>query len=56
MIYASGSAGRPKGVVVEHRSAVWLVSRAASTFGSDRLRRVLSVTSLSFDVSLFELF
>ncbi|MEW2378556.1 AMP-binding protein [Micromonospora sp. NPDC047812] len=58
MIHTSGSAGQPKGVVVEQRAAVWLASWAcwaASTIGADRLRRVLSATSLSLDVSLFEL-
>ncbi|MGK5550584.1 amino acid adenylation domain-containing protein [Actinomadura kijaniata] len=54
--YTSGSSGRPKGVTVEHRSAVWLVSWAASAFGADRFSRVLFTTSLSFDVSVFELF
>jgi amino acid adenylation domain-containing protein len=56
VIYTSGSTGRPKGVAVEHRSAAWLASWAASTFGPDRFGRVLASTSLSFDVSVFELF
>ena len=56
VIYTSGSTGRPKGVTVEHHSAAWFVSWAASTFGADRFRRVLASTSLSFDVSVFEVF
>ncbi|MEV4118622.1 amino acid adenylation domain-containing protein [Micromonospora sp. NPDC049645] len=55
VIYTSGSTGRPKGVTVEHHSAAWFVSWAASTF-ADRFGRVLASTSLSFDVSVFELF
>ena len=56
VIYTSGSVGRPKGVAVEHRSAAWLVSWAASEFGVEQFARVLFSTSLSFDVSVFELF
>ncbi|WP_121401113.1 non-ribosomal peptide synthetase [Micromonospora sp. M71_S20] len=56
VIYTSGSTGRPKGVVVEHHSAAWLASWAASTFGPDQFSRVLASTSLSFDVSVFEVF
>ncbi|HEY6309528.1 MAG TPA: amino acid adenylation domain-containing protein, partial [Streptosporangiaceae bacterium] len=56
VIYTSGSTGRPKGVVVEHRSVVGLVCWAWAEFGADELSRVLASTSLSFDVSVFEIF
>ena len=56
VIYTSGSTGRPKGVMVEHRAATWLASWAASRFGPGGLGRVLGSTSLSFDVSVFEVF
>jgi non-ribosomal peptide synthetase component F len=56
VIYTSGSTGRPKGVVVEHRSVVSLVCWARAEFGADELSRVLASTSLSFDVSVFEIF
>src|SRR5579859_6713757 len=56
VIYTSGSTGRPKGVVVEHRGVASLVSWASAEFGAAELSRVLASTSLSFDVSVFEIF
>ncbi|GAA4896975.1 hypothetical protein GCM10023237_14350 [Streptomyces coeruleoprunus] len=56
VIYTSGSTGRPKGVVVEHRSVVSLLSWAVGEFGDGDFTRVLGSTSLSFDVSVFEVF
>ena len=56
MIYTSGSTGRPKGVVIEHRSVASLLAWATSEFTAGQLSRVLASTSLSFDVSVFELF
>ncbi|MGW2489088.1 non-ribosomal peptide synthetase [Streptomyces sp. NPDC001606] len=54
VIYTSGSTGRPKGVAVTHRNIANLVAWAADAFG-DGLGRVLAATSLSFDVSVFEI-
>jgi amino acid adenylation domain-containing protein len=56
VIYTSGSTGRPKGVMVEHAGAVSLACWAAEVFGAAELSRVLASTSLSFDVSVFEIF
>jgi amino acid adenylation domain-containing protein len=56
VIYTSGSTGRPKGVVIEHRSVVGLLSWARAEFTAEELSRVLASTSLSFDVSVFEIF
>jgi amino acid adenylation domain-containing protein len=56
VIYTSGSTGRPKGVVVPHRNVVNLVLWAVAAFGRTGLSRVLVSTSLSFDVSVFEIF
>ncbi|MFD9601188.1 amino acid adenylation domain-containing protein [Streptomyces sp. NPDC059970] len=56
VIYTSGSTGRPKGVQVEHRSVVnrlhWM-QRAYPVGPGDVL---LQKTSVSFDVSVWELF
>ncbi len=56
VIYTSGSTGRPKGVAIEHRSAVNLVRWAAAAFPAEQLAGMLASTSLSFDLSVFELF
>ena len=56
MLYTSGSTGQPKGVAVEHRSAVALVSWAGEVFGADEISGVLAATSICFDLSVFELF
>ncbi|MBT2414372.1 amino acid adenylation domain-containing protein [Streptomyces sp. ISL-12] len=56
VIHTSGSTGRPKGVVVSRRSMAALVAWAVAAFGRDGLARVLAATSLSFDVSVFEIF
>jgi nonribosomal peptide synthetase DhbF len=56
VIYTSGSTGRPKGVVVEHRSVVGLLCWATAEFTAEELSKVLASTSLSFDVSVFEIF
>ncbi|HEV2254372.1 MAG TPA: amino acid adenylation domain-containing protein, partial [Streptosporangiaceae bacterium] len=56
VIYTSGSTGRPKGVVVEHRNVAGLVCWARGEFTAGELAKVLVSTSLSFDVSVFEIF
>ncbi|MFE1049497.1 amino acid adenylation domain-containing protein [Streptomyces olivaceus] len=56
VIYTSGSTGWPKGVVVSRRSMSVFLSWAVRSFGADGLAKVLASTSLSFDVSVFEIF
>jgi len=56
IIYTSGSTGRPKGVAIEHASAVRLVGWAGEAFTRDELAGVLASTSVSFDLSVFEIF
>ena len=55
VIYTSGSTGNPKGVMVEHRQAVNFFAGMDERVGTDR-GRWLAVTSLSFDISVLELF
>ncbi|MCX4967287.1 amino acid adenylation domain-containing protein [Streptomyces sp. NBC_00654] len=55
VIYTSGTTGVPKGVVVEHANAVNFVATVEDHFGTDGMARVLASTSLSFDVSVFEI-
>ncbi|MBJ7002377.1 AMP-binding protein [Streptomyces sp. CRPSP2-6A1] len=55
VIYTSGTTGTPKGVVVERANAVNFVTTVEEHFGPDGMARVLASTSLSFDVSVFEI-
>jgi amino acid adenylation domain-containing protein len=54
VIYTSGSTGRPKGVRVPHRSVVNLLTGLRTVPGIDARRRVLAVTTLSFDIAVSE--
>ena len=57
VIYTSGSTGRPKGVMLEHRNAVnFFAAMDERVPGSDEPGVWLAVTSLSFDISILELF
>ena len=56
LIYTSGSTGVPKGVAIEHGSAVALLSWAAGVYTADELAGTLACTSICFDLSIFELF
>jgi natural product biosynthesis luciferase-like monooxygenase protein len=56
VIYTSGSTGRPKGVMIEHRNAVNFFTGMDSAIDHELGRVWLAVTSLSFDISILELF
>ncbi len=56
VIYTSGSTGRPKGVVIEHQSVATFIAWAGSVFSAEEWSGVLASTSISFDLSVFELF
>lgn len=56
VIYTSGSTGKPKGVEICHANAVAFLAWALRTYSREDLARVLACTSLSFDLSVFELF
>ncbi len=55
MIYTSGSTGRPKGVMIEHRNVTNFFAGMDDRIGTDP-GTWLAVTSLSFDISVLELF
>jgi amino acid adenylation domain-containing protein len=56
VIYTSGSTGQPKGVVVEHRQAVNFVQGMIACWGIGTSDAVLQYASLSFDVSVMDMF
>ncbi|MDP9121717.1 MAG: amino acid adenylation domain-containing protein, partial [Acidobacteriota bacterium] len=56
VMYTSGSTGRPKGVLIEHRAAAWYARCAAANFDLAPSDRALQFASLSFDVSVEEIF
>lgn len=55
IMYTSGSTGNPKGVMVEHRNVVNFFAGMDQRLGT-RAGVWLAVTSLSFDISVLELF
>ena len=56
VIYTSGSTGRPKGVMIEHRSASAFINWSRQEFSNSHFDIVYAVTSICFDLSVFELF
>jgi amino acid adenylation domain-containing protein len=56
VIYTSGSTGRPKGVMISHHNAVAMLIWAARTFPPEDLQGTLAVTSICFDLSVYEIF
>jgi amino acid adenylation domain-containing protein len=56
VVYTSGSTGRPKGVMIEHESIVSFLAWTRSRFSAAQMSHVLCSSSLSFDVSFFEIF
>jgi amino acid adenylation domain-containing protein len=56
MIYTSGSTGKPKGVKVHHEAVVNFLNSMSKKPGFTSDDRLLAVTTLSFDISVLELF
>jgi amino acid adenylation domain-containing protein len=56
LIYTSGSTGKPKGVRVPHQGVVNLISCMTRVPGISSDDILLAVVTLSFDMSVFELF
>ena len=53
--YTSGSTGKPKGVQIEHRAIVNFITSMRKTPGLSEIDVLLSVTTLSFDISELEI-
>jgi amino acid adenylation domain-containing protein len=56
VIYTSDSTGMPKGVAITHQSVTTFLRWAQEVFSAEQLRGVLASTSISFDLSVFEMF
>jgi amino acid adenylation domain-containing protein/non-ribosomal peptide synthase protein (TIGR01720 family) len=56
VIFTSGSTGEPKGVMIEHRSAVNTFIDINTRFNVSSVDRVLAVSALTFDLSVYDLF
>jgi amino acid adenylation domain-containing protein len=56
VMYTSGSTGRPKGVLVEHRNVVNLMPTMFREFGVTGSDTVLSVSSVTFDMAVSDIF
>ncbi|NES15065.1 MULTISPECIES: non-ribosomal peptide synthetase [Micromonospora] len=56
VIWTSGSTGRPKGVAVAHRAALNTVADINRRFGLGPDDRVFGISSLSFDLSVWDVF
>ncbi|MFP2925789.1 amino acid adenylation domain-containing protein [Pyxidicoccus sp. 3LG] len=56
VLYTSGSTGRPKGVVVHHEGVAAFFRGMDDRLGTEAPGTWLAVTSISFDISVLELF
>jgi len=56
VIYTSGSTGAPKGVMIDHRGALNTVLDINRRFAVGAEDRMLALTPLSFDLSVYDLF
>ena len=56
LIYTSGSTGVPKGVMINHRGAVNTILDINRRFNVTSDDRVLALSSLSFDLSVYDIF
>lgn len=56
VIFTSGSTGMPKGVMIDHCGAWSTIVDLNRRFGLDRDDKVLALSSLSFDLSVYDIF
>ncbi len=56
LIYTSGSTGKPKGVMVPNKGVANYLLWMRNAFNVDSTSKILAKTSISFDISVWELF
>src|SRR5947209_1376331 len=56
VIFTSGSTGEPKGVMIDHHAAANTIADCLSRFQVTADDRILALSSLSFDLSVFDIF
>ena len=56
VIFASGSSGHPKGVMIEHGAALNTIADINRRFEVGDQDRVLAVSALNFDLSVYDIF
>jgi amino acid adenylation domain-containing protein len=56
IIFTSGSTGLPKGVIVQHRPVINLIEWVNKTFSVNEKDRLLCTASVSFDLSVYDIF
>ena len=56
IIFTSGTTGTPKGVLVNHKSVINIIEWVNKTFGISHIDKLLWITSLSFDLSVYDIF
>lgn len=56
IIFTSGSTGEPKGVVISHKGAMNTIHDINKRFAVSEKDRVLALSSMSFDLSVYDVF
>ncbi|MEE8056391.1 MAG: amino acid adenylation domain-containing protein [Pseudomonadales bacterium] len=56
VIFTSGTTGVPKGVMIDHRGVINTIEHMNQLFDVTAADRVLAVSSLSFDLSVYDIF
>lgn len=56
VIFTSGSTGEPKGVVIQHEAALNTIDTVNDILGLAPIDTVLSVSSIGFDLSVYDIF